>query len=83
MTKLSETEKAANLIKETAEATAMSLNIQYIQKDITEIKQSVKDLANKDSNYVSKEDFTFWRNLLVSGMLLTIFVGIITNYIRQ
>lgn len=37
--------KAAQLIKSTAETTATALNIQYIQKDIVEIKDSVKTLV--------------------------------------
>ena len=44
---------------------------------------SVDKMNNKDDDYVLKEDFTFWRNLLVSGMILTIFIGIITNFIKQ
>ena len=41
--------KAARIIKETTESTATALNIQYIQKDIVEIKEAVKSLAaNQD-----------------------------------
>lgn len=36
---------AAALIKTTAESTATALNIQYIQKDILEIKQTLKDMG--------------------------------------
>lgn len=43
---------------------------------------SMKDLIAKDNNYVLKEDFTFWRNILVSGMLLSIFIGVILSFIK-
>ena len=46
--------------------------VAFIKAEIGEIKDAVKILAAKDGNYVLKEDFTFWRNLLVSGMLTTI-----------
>lgn len=86
-------EEAAKLVKETAESTAMALNMQYIQRDIQEIKQAIKDialdhdkfietLAKLSDTFVKKEEFIFWRNLLVSGMLLTITLGIIVNAVR-
>lgn len=76
------TREAAKLIKDTATATALALNVQYIQRDILEIKQSIKDMASKDDSFVHKEDFVFWRNILVSGMLLTVFMGVIIQAIR-
>ena len=45
---------AAALIKTTAESTATALNIQYIQKDILEIKQTLKDI---NTSYVSTSEF--------------------------
>lgn len=85
---------AAALIKTTAENTAMSLNIQYIQKDILEIKQTIKEMSAHDGlhvlrsdfkpeTYVNKEDFAFWRNLLVSGLLLSIAIGMIMNLVNK
>lgn len=73
---------AAALIKKTAEDTAMALNVQYIQRDILEIKQSIKDMLSKDDNFVHKDEFVFWRNILVSGMLLTVALGVIVNAVR-
>lgn len=73
---------AASLIKSTAEATATALNISYIQRDILEIKQAIKELTQKDESYVLKEEFFFWRNLLVGGLLLTIAVGVIGNFFK-
>ncbi len=68
---------AAALIKATSETTAQAL--QYIQKDISEIKenqknnaekteQSFKDITTRDDKFTLKEDFVFWRNILLSGM---------------
>ena len=85
---------AADLIKQTAEATATSLNIQYIQRDILEIKQGQKDAAKtlqgalenmtkRDEKFVLKDDFVWWRNLIVSGMLLTVFIGVVFGFINK
>lgn len=46
--------KAARIIKETAESTATSLNISYIQKDISEIKENIKTLAEAQDGKVDK-----------------------------
>src|SRR3990167_3268237 len=53
-----------------------------IREDLKEIKQSIKDLDMKNETYVREKDFTFWRNLLVSGLLLSIAVGFIMNLVR-
>ena len=42
-----EVSNAAQLIRQTAETTATALNIQYIQRDIQEIKQSIKETNDK------------------------------------
>lgn len=73
---------AAALVKSTADATAIALNIQYIQRDITEIKVAIKELTDKEDIYVLKEDFLFWRNLLVGGLFLTLAVGVLQNFIK-
>lgn len=89
-----EEKRETEIVKQATEATATALNIQYIQRDILEIKQELKDSANKlestmeelakrDENFVRKEEFVFWRNLLVSGMLLTIFLGAATSFINK
>lgn len=46
--------KAANLIKSTAESTATALNIQYIQKDILEIKESIKSLVSASDGKIEQ-----------------------------
>ena len=78
-----EATEARDLIKRTADATAIALNIQYIQRDITEIKQALKDISNKDEMFVRKEDFYFWRNLLVGGLLVTICIGVVMNLLKH
>lgn len=70
-----------------------ALNISYIQRDIVEIKQAQKEtslemktalkaIADKDESFVKKEEFIFWRNLLVTGMIGTIFIGIVMSAIK-
>ncbi len=44
-----------------------------------DLKAAVKEFAASHDNYVLKDDFVFWRNLLVGGMISTIFIGIIVN----
>lgn len=44
---------AAALVKTTAEATATSLNIQYIQRDILEIKTTLKEMS---TIYVKRDE---------------------------
>jgi uncharacterized protein with PhoU and TrkA domain len=52
-----------------------------MRNDITEIKANVKNILEKIDNGLDKkadkETFTFWRNLLVSGMFLAIFLGVV------
>lgn len=46
--------KAAQLIKTTAEQTATSINISYIQKDMVEVKQTLKEMIGV---FVTTKDF--------------------------
>ena len=50
-----EAQNAAQIIRQTAETSATALNIQYIQRDIQEIKQSIKETNEKS---VSRIEFT-------------------------
>lgn len=43
---------------------------------------SMKELSLKDNNYVLKDEFNFWRTLLVSGMLLSIFIGVLMSLLK-
>ncbi len=47
--------KAAALVKETAEATALALNVSYIQRDIMEIRTDIKGMSG---TFVTMADFT-------------------------
>lgn len=58
-------------------------DIGYIKTDIGEIKTTLKELSARDGLYVLKDDFTFWRNLLVSGLLLSIAIGVVMNLIKN
>ena len=46
--------KAAALIKSTAESTATALNIQYMQKDISEIKEGIKSLITTQDGKIEE-----------------------------
>jgi len=52
-----------------------------MKDDITEIKNNVENILAKIDKGLSekadKESFVFWRNFLVSGMFLAIFLGVI------
>ncbi len=83
---------AMALVKFTSDTTTMALNIQYIQKDIVRIEQTIKEIKDMDNTYVKKEDFEekdyvlkeeflFWRNLLVGGLLTSIVTGILVRFI--
>ena len=61
----------------------LAVDIGYIKTDVSEIKKSVKELAERDGLYVLKDDFSFWRNLLVGGILVSIFIGVVMNLIKQ
>ena len=69
-------------------------NIEFIKADITEIKQNLKDsatkmdavvkeLLDKDDSFVLKEDFIFWRGILISGILLNILGGLIAVFLMR
>jgi hypothetical protein len=58
-----------------------------MKDDIAEIKENVKNILSKiDSGLdkkADKETFIFWRNLLVSGMFLAIFLGVVGLVINK
>jgi hypothetical protein len=62
--------KAARIIKETAEQTATSLNISYIQKDISEIKENIKALAMAQDGKVDdlKKDVYYLQKVVYMGL---------------
>lgn len=80
--KTAEALAAAKVNSDTASA-LLAADVKHIQEDITEIKQTLKDLANKEESYVLKEEFYWWRNLIVSGMLLTVFISAILKMIGK
>lgn len=63
------------------------------EKDMEHIKEKVDSTDNKvgamhkrldeflegmHSQFVKKDEFVFWRNLVVTGMLLSILLGVLT-----
>lgn len=53
-----------------------------LKTEMKGIKEAVDKLLDRDHLYVLKEDFYWWRNLIVAGMLLTITIGVIMNLIK-
>jgi hypothetical protein len=63
-----ETAKAAALVKETAERTATALNIQYIQKDVAEIKLDIKQMTTQQLNFLPKSEYDVRHEELIQKM---------------
>jgi len=90
-TKLSHaSESAAKVVTEAAAAQVRVVDAKnagdhdllvVLNSKMEDIKEAVKELASRDGLYVLKEDFIFWRNLLVGSMIGTIFLGIVVNII--
>ena len=49
--------KAAALVQETADRTANALNIQFIQKDVAEIKLDIKTIAAQQITFIPKSEY--------------------------
>lgn len=79
-----ETAAALASAKVTSDTTSalIAKDISYIQQDMVKINKKLDDMSAKDETYVLKEDFFFWRNILVSGLLLTIVIGIISKFLK-
>ena len=67
--------KAAALVQETADRTATALNIQYIQKDVAEIKTDIKNLVAAQAAFVPLTAHNELANQ-VSALSKTVYVGI-------
>lgn len=52
--RLTEETRAAQIVKATAEQTATSLNISYIQKDVAEIKLDIKSMTTAQDGKVEQ-----------------------------
>jgi len=72
------------------EMTKIKKDIEYTRTNVNDIKDNIKSLHKKfDSfilsipkNYTAKDEFILWRNLLIVGILGTIFMSIITNLFK-
>lgn len=62
--------KAAQIVKTTAETTATALNIQFIQKDILEIKESIKLIVSTQDGKVQEleKKIDFLQKMVYMGM---------------
>ena len=38
----------------------------------------IKQLNDMDEKYAEKDEFKFWRNVLISGILISIFLGVVS-----
>jgi len=71
------------------ELAAQKKDICYMKKAIDEIKVEVKAthlrmddfIDAADKRYAKQSDHEFWRNILVSGIILTIFIDVILRYL--
>jgi len=86
---------AAEAAKVIANASAEALKVSQLQntKDhdllvemktkMERISQDISDMSKRDGNFVMKDDFVFWRNILVGSMLTTVFVSVLINVISK
>jgi hypothetical protein len=47
------------------------------------LQVDVKGICEKDSFYVLRSEFEFWRNLLVGGMLVSVFLMLLTMLFKK
>lgn len=73
---------AAKVASDIASA-VIAADIGYIKLDLSMIKTSLKELSEQSSKYVTMAEFTFWRGILVSGLLMTIALGVIMNFLKN
>jgi hypothetical protein len=56
-----------------------------IKTDMAGVKSDIKGMIDKLDKAIAckvdKEDFLFWRNILITGIIMTIFASIIMNII--
>lgn len=57
------------------------VDLKYVSVDV--FKPYALAIDELEKNVVRKDDFVFWRNLLVSGMLLTIFLAALANIFNK
>lgn len=53
--------------------------LQRVDEKVSALVISVAGLTSRDNQFVLKEDFNFWRNLLVLSMIGTIFVSVMVR----
>ena len=56
-----------------------------IKTDLAGVKSDIKGMVEKLDKAIAckvdKEDFLFWRNILITGIIMTIFASIVMNII--
>lgn len=62
----------------------MEGNIKNIKENTDRIENKIDDFIScADEKYASRESFIFWRGILVGGIFLSIFLGILTLFIDK
>ena len=68
------------MAKLTKDVESLVKNAEENKRDHERIIEKIdKFIEGADNKYANKENFIFWRNIVVAGILLTIFLGIIGN----
>lgn len=70
---------------------AINVTVAEQQKDIEYMKDKLDSIESKlddfiksaDDKYARNEEFIFWRNVLISGILLSIFLAVILQLITK
>jgi hypothetical protein len=53
------------------------------ESDSKDIKGTLLRIEDKLDSKTDNSEFLFWRNLLVGGILISIFLGVVSNWISK
>ena len=80
-----ETRDQLSILRNTMEK--IEVHLDYLKKSMTDNTEQHKEILDKigclEKNFATKDEFNFWRAILVSGILLTIFIGIIALFMNK
>jgi len=59
-------------------------DIKYMKEKLDSIEEKLdRFIERSDVRYTRNEEFCFWRNILVSGVLISIFLGILFQILTK
>ena len=62
----------------------MEEHLKNLDTSVGEIKETLKEFIDKaDDKYAPRESFIFWRNILVGGILVSIFLAVVALAIEK